>query len=73
MKTITLDDFEVSLINELLEVEEVGLNKIYDAILNLDDEYKNLKEYTVDVNKQYIDKVSKLRMKFMELIDEVEE
>lgn len=70
MKTIALDDFEVSLINELLEYEEVELNRIYDAILNLDDEYKNMKEYTVDVNKQYIDKVSKLRMKFVELIDD---
>lgn len=69
MKTIALDDFEVSLINELLEYEEVELNRIYDAILNLDDEHKNMKEYTVDVNKQYIDKVSKLRMKFVELID----
>lgn len=70
MKTIELDDFEVSLFNELLECEELGLNQIYDAILNLDDEYKNMKEYTVDVNKQYIDKVSKLRRKLIELIDD---
>lgn len=70
MKTIELDDFEVSLLNELLECEELGLNQIYDAILNLDDEYKNMKEYTVDVNKQYIDKVSKLRRKLIELIDD---
>lgn len=70
MKTIELDDFEVSLLNELLKYEELGLSKIYDAILNLGDEYKNMKEYTVDVNKQYIDKVNKLRMKFVELIDD---
>lgn len=70
MKTIELDDFEVSLLNELLECEELGLNQIYDAILNLDDEYKNMKECTVDVNKQYIDKVSKLRRKLIELIDD---
>lgn len=27
MKTIELDDFEVSLLNELLEYEELGLSK----------------------------------------------
>ena len=70
MKTIELDDFEVSLLNELLEYEELGLSQIYDAILNLGDEHKHMKEYTVDVNKQYIDKVNKLRMKFVELIDD---
>lgn len=69
MKTIELNDFEVILLNELLEYEEMGLRKIYDAILNLGDEHKNMKEYTVDVNKQYIDKVNKLRMKFIELMD----
>lgn len=70
MKTVELDDFEVSLLNELLEYEELGLSKIYDAILNLGDEHKNMKDYTADVNKQYIDKVSKLRRKFVELIDD---